>query len=47
MTRGEKVAAFIEKFCIVPSGDLTGQKMKLEPFQRKFLVGQNYVAGTR
>lgn len=38
MTRGERVAAFIEAYCIVPSGDLIGEPIKLEPFQRKFLL---------
>lgn len=39
MTRGEKVAAFIETYCIIPSGELAGTKtLHLEPFQRKFLT---------
>jgi phage terminase large subunit-like protein len=38
VTRGEKVAAFIEKYCPVPSGDLVGKRMHLEPFQRKFIL---------
>lgn len=38
MTRGERVCAFIENFCTVPEGDLVGQLMKLEPFQRKWLL---------
>jgi phage terminase large subunit-like protein len=38
LTRGEKVCAFIEKYCIVPEGDLMGRKMVLEPFQRKFIL---------
>lgn len=37
LTRGEKVAAFIERYCIVPSGDLAGKPMRLEPFQKRFL----------
>jgi len=37
-TRGERVCAFIEKFCHVPEGDLVGQLIKLEPFQRKFIL---------
>lgn len=37
-TTGEKVCAFIEKYCIVPEGDLMGQRMVLEPFQRKFIL---------
>lgn len=38
LNRGEKVCAFIEKYCVVPEGDLMGQPMVLEPFQRKFLL---------
>lgn len=38
MTRGEKVCAFIERYCIVPEGDLMGQPMVLEDFQRKFIL---------
>lgn len=38
LNRGEKVCAFIEKYCIVPEGDLMGHPMVLEPFQRKFLL---------
>lgn len=37
-TRGEAVCAFIETYCIVPEGDLIGTKMRLEPFQRKFIL---------
>jgi phage terminase large subunit-like protein len=36
-TRGERIAAFIEKYCLIPSGDQVGRPMRLEPFQRKFL----------
>lgn len=38
MTRGERMCAFIENFCHVPEGDLVGKLMKLEPFQRKFIL---------
>ena len=38
MTRGERVIAFIERFCIVPEGDLIGRPVKLEPFQRRFIL---------
>lgn len=39
-TRGEKVVAFVESYCRVPEGDADkiGQLMKLEPFQRKFIL---------
>lgn len=38
LTRGEKVIAFIEKFCIVPEGDLIGTPIRLLPFQKKFIL---------
>lgn len=48
MTRGERVIAFIHRYCRVPEGKLVGQPMKLEPFQQKFIreVYDN-PAGTR
>lgn len=48
MTRGEKVIAFIHRFCVVPEGKLVGKPMRLEPFQQKFIreVYDN-PAGTR
>lgn len=38
MTRGERVIAFIEKYCVVPEGDLVGKPMRLEGFQKDFIV---------
>ena len=38
MTRGERVCAFIEGYCIVPEGDKIGKPIKLEPFQRRFVL---------
>lgn len=38
LTRGQRVCAFIERYCIVSEGDLIGQPIKLEPFQRKFIL---------
>jgi phage terminase large subunit-like protein len=38
LSRGERVIAFIERFCLVPSGDLVGKPMRLEPFQKRFIV---------
>ncbi|HDO7238279.1 TPA: terminase large subunit, partial [Klebsiella pneumoniae] len=38
MTRGEKVIAFIERYCIVPEGKLIGQPMRLDEFQKLFLL---------
>lgn len=37
MTRGEKVIAFIERFCVVPEGKLVGKPLKLDPFQKRFI----------
>lgn len=38
LTRGQKVCAFIEKYCVAPEGDHIGQPIRLEPFQRKFIL---------
>lgn len=38
MTRGEKVIAFIERYCIVPDGVLVGRPMRLEAFQKRFIA---------
>lgn len=38
LTRGEKVCAFIERYCRVPEGEKIGELIKLEPFQRKFIL---------
>ena len=37
MTRGEKVCAFIETYCLAPEGQHIGKPIKLEAFQRKFI----------
>jgi len=37
-SRGRKVIDFIETYCIVPEGDLMGKPMKLEAFQKKFIL---------
>jgi phage terminase large subunit-like protein len=37
-TRGERVVEFIEKYCPQPEGDHVGKLVKLEPFQRKFIL---------
>lgn len=48
MTRGERVIAFIHKFCVVPEGKLVGKPMKLEPFQQRFIKDvYDNPAGTR
>tara|TARA_R110000796_G_scaffold115588_1_gene227704 strand:- start:8732 stop:10246 length:1515 start_codon:yes stop_codon:yes gene_type:complete len=38
LTRGKKVCAFIEKFCLIPEGQHVAQPLKLQPFQRKFIL---------
>ena len=38
MTRGQRVCAFIETYCLAPEGDNIGKPMKLEKFQRKFIL---------
>ena len=38
MTRGKKICAFIEQFCVIPDGAKVGQPMKLLKFQRKFIL---------
>lgn len=37
-TRGERVIAFIEAYCKAPEGEHVGKAIKLEPFQRKFIL---------
>lgn len=38
MTRGERVIAFIERYCKVPDGRRLAQPLKLEAFQRRFIM---------
>jgi phage terminase large subunit-like protein len=38
MTRGEKVCAFIERYCLIPEGKLVNKPFKLMQFQRKFIL---------
>lgn len=38
MTRGEKVCKFIEKHCRVPEGELVGNPIVLEQFERDFIL---------
>src|ERR1044072_814311 len=48
MTRGEKVCAFIERFCVVPEGSQVGKPIKLADFQKKFIRAvYGNPAGTR
>ena len=37
MTRGKKICAFIEHYCLIPEGAQVGQPIKLMKFQRKFI----------
>ena len=37
MTRGEKVIAFIEKFCVTPEGKDVGKPLVLAEFQKRFI----------
>lgn len=48
MTRGERVIAFIERMCPTPEGKLVGKPMKLDDFQKKFILEvYDNPAGTR
>lgn len=38
MTRGEKVIAFIERYCRVPDGEHLGEPMQLANFQKRFIL---------
>lgn len=38
LTRGERVIAFIERYCRAPEGEHVGKAIKLEAFQRKFIL---------
>lgn len=37
MTRGERVIAFIHRYCVVPEGKLVGKPLRLESFQQRFI----------
>ena len=37
-TRGERVIAFIEKYCRVPEGKHIGQPLVLDEFQKQFIL---------
>jgi phage terminase large subunit-like protein len=38
LSRGQKVVAFIEKYCLAPEGEHIGKPIKLEKFQRKWIL---------
>lgn len=35
--RGERVIAFVERYCLVPEGTHVGEPIKLAPFQKRFI----------
>ncbi len=37
-TRGHRVIAFIETYCLIPSGGKVGKPIKLEAFQKRFIL---------
>ena len=47
-TRGERVIAFIHRYCRTPDGALVGQPLRLAPFQQAFILAvYDNPAGTR
>lgn len=38
MTRGERVIAFIERYCMVPEGRHVGKPLRLLAFQKRFIL---------
>ncbi len=38
LSRGERVIAFIERYCLVPEGTLLGKPVRLLGFQKKFIL---------
>jgi len=48
MTRGERVIAFVQMYCLTPSGAKVGHPLKLMSFQRRFITDiYDNPAGTR
>jgi phage terminase large subunit-like protein len=48
VTRGERVIAFIERYCLIPDGAQVGKPIKLAEFQRRFILEvYDNPAGTR
>lgn len=37
-TRGERVIEFIERYCLVPDGEHVGKPLRLEDFQKRFIL---------
>lgn len=38
LTRGERVIAFVQRYCLIPEGTGVGKPVKLLPFQKKFIL---------
>lgn len=38
LTRGQRVCAFIERYCFVPEGTKAGKLMVLDPFEKRFIA---------
>ena len=38
MTRGEKIVAFIEQYCLIPEGAQVGQPINLMKFHKQFIL---------
>lgn len=38
MTRGDRVIAFVEKYCLIPEGRHVGKPLRLMDFQKKFIL---------
>lgn len=38
MTRGQRICAFIERYCLIPEGKHVGKPMRLMKFQRRFIL---------
>lgn len=48
MTRGEKVIAFIQRYCVTPDGAHVGKPLRLADFQKRFILEvYDNPAGTR
>ena len=47
MTRGEKVCAFIEQYCLIPEGAQVGQPIKLMKFRKQFILDVDDAAAKR
>ena len=46
-TRGKKVCAFIEQYCLIPEGAQVGQPIKLMKFRKQFILDVDDAAAKR